>query len=300
LTKFFLQTSDPEAPSVLNGRATFIPFAWVGMASDSWNEALVARDLWKRLRDLGIDERPLCMFGVMGWAMQVRHNTAAGKSSEDLAAFTDYDQITRLWNGLTTDIGGPVTILRKFAAALMPGYPEWPQKDRVPTFVHCMHEGSYCVRYVCPDHPVHKEVVPKLRPKIDYYAEPGASRLYVKAVNAETRATRRVMDRLGWTDSVLSRENIHDTRPTDNHGTLCKTMYEPPREAEEVAWIMQSPHHVPHLCAVRSNFPPLLEAMKKRGTLRCNVFCGKSGKLDDANADGLESLAAQIRNVRGE
>jgi hypothetical protein len=292
VTRFFLQTADPDAPSVLNGRAPFIPFAWVGGGGDLWTEGLVARDYWNKLHKLGIEERPLCMFAVMGWALQI----------PDLgqAAWTDYDQIVKLWNGGTPDIGGPVTILRQFAAALTPDYADWPQHERLPTFVHCMHEGSYWVRWVRPDHPVHKEVVPKLRPKIDYYAEPGASRLYVKAVNAETRATRRVMDRLGWTDAVLARENIYNTRPTDNHGTLCKTMYEPARVAEEVAWIKRSPHHVPHLCAARSDFGPLLEAMAKVGTLRCNVFCGNAKKLDDGYADGLDSLAAQIRTIMGE
>jgi hypothetical protein len=117
MTKFFIQQSDPEAPTVLNDRGPFIPFGWVGVDGDQWNNALYVRDQWKKLRDKGINERPLCLFAVMGWAINIPGN----------ASYTEWDQIIRLWNGKSVDIGAPLMILRKFMDAVKEGYPDWPQ-----------------------------------------------------------------------------------------------------------------------------------------------------------------------------
>ena len=307
MTKFFLQTPDPNAPTVLNGRGPFIPFAWVGHKSgtDYATEGLVARDLWWKLKQLGIDERPLCMAGVMGWALQVRHNTARGESYlHDNEAYTEYDQIIRLWNGDRVDIGGPLAILRKFASAMMHGYdPAWP---RFPTYIADMHEGSHMVRYIPEDHPVHKRVVPYLSPKINPYIDAGAERLYRRAVNGETRETRRVMERMGedWNRAVLSRENIYGesrTVATDGHGTLCKTMYESHRNQQEINWIAGSARRVPWLDPLQNKeTAPLIRAMDARGTERCGVFCGNAEKLTPEYADALGRLSEEIRTMREE
>lgn len=297
MTTFFAQTSDSSS-ALITGGGPIIPFAMLTVG-DAWNDGLRARDLWTKLAGVGINHRAVCLFDPFSWSVALPQQHQ--KNAEGVYPFTGshntYQGVADLWSNRRVDIGAAVYAMQTFTNATHAG------KDRSeamrPTFVHDMTEGSHAIQYFPPDHPVFAETVPKMYPKPDI--ENGCKRLELRAFKAQARIINEALDRVEWIPTRVTIEQMHRTGvANDAIKSLTLTMYEPAKTAEHLEFIRKyKSRAVPWLDAASSDRATLCQAMQENGVEYCGVFCGNSGKLTDAYADGLDALHSVIHRTWG-